>query len=94
MYIFITDGYIDDLETVKQYTTQLAKDIAAGKRKLIKCILIGVGKAVDEKQMIELDDLDTGTEIDIWDHKVADDMRELTEIFAELVEENQIVAPV
>jgi hypothetical protein len=93
MYIFITDGYIDDLETVKQYTTQLAKDIAAGKRKLVKCILIGVGKAVDEKQMIELDDLDTGTEVDIWDHKIADDMRELIEIFAELVDENQIVAP-
>jgi len=93
MYIFITDGYIDDLEAVKRYTSQLAKNIAAGKRHLVKCILIGVGKAVDEKQMIALDDLDTGTEVDIWDHKLANDMRDLMEIFAELVDENQIVTP-
>lgn len=94
MYIFVTDGYIDDLEAVKHYTIQLAKDINAGKRNLVKCILIGVGQEIDEKQMIELDDLETGTNIDIWDHKIAADMRDLVEIFAELVDENQIVAPI
>jgi hypothetical protein len=94
MYIFITDGYIDDLETVKRYSHQIAEAIATGKRHLIKCILIGVGKAVDERQMTALDDLDTGTDIDLWDHKIADNMRDLIEIFAELVDENQIVAPV
>ncbi len=93
MFIFITDGYIDDLEAVKRYTTKLAKDIAANKRNVIKCILIGIGKEVDEKQMTALDFLDTGTPIDIWDHKLADDMQDLIEIFAELVDENQIVAP-
>lgn len=93
MYIFITDGYINDLEMVKHYTTQLAKAIATGNRDLIKCILIGIGNEIDENQLIELDDLDTGTDIDIWDHKIAIDMRELIEIFAELVDENQIVAP-
>ncbi len=40
-----------------------------------------------------LDDLDTGTPIDIWAHKLADDMRELIEIFADIVDENQIIAP-
>ena len=93
MYIFITDGYINDLAAVKHYTTQLAKAIAAGKHYLVKCILIGIGNEIDENQMIELDDLDTGTDIDIWDHKIAKDMRDLMEIFAELVDENQIVAP-
>jgi hypothetical protein len=93
MYIFITDGRIDDLDAVKRYTTQLAKDIQAGNRNLVKCILIGIGKEVDEKQMIELDDLDTGTEVDIWDHKLAENMRDLLEIFAELVDDNQMVAP-
>ena len=93
MYIFITDGYINDLAAVKHYTIQLAKAIAAGKHYLVKCILIGIGNEIDENQMIELDDLDTGTDIDIWDHKIAKDMRDLMEIFAELVDENQIVAP-
>lgn len=92
MFIFITDGQIDDLDAVKQFSIQLAHEISQGQRNLFKCILIGVGKEVDENQMIALDDLDTGTSIDIWDHKLAEDMRDLVEIFAELVDENQIVA--
>ncbi|OQY54602.1 MAG: hypothetical protein DRR08_07275 [Candidatus Parabeggiatoa sp. nov. 2] len=52
MYIFMSDGHIDDLEAVKRYTIQLAKDIAAGKHNFIKCVLIGVGKKVDENQIV------------------------------------------
>lgn len=94
MYIFITDGIIDDLEAVKRYTTQLAVEINAGQRNPVKCILVGVGDTIDEQQMEELDNLDTGTDIDIWDHKIAGEMRALIEIFSEVVSENQIVAPV
>lgn len=93
MSIFITDGFIDDLEAVKQSSIRLAQAIAHDQHPLVKCILIGVGSEVDEQQMIALDDLDSGTDIDIWDHKLAADMRDLVEIFAELVDEHQIVAP-
>lgn len=93
MYVFITDGYINDLDDVKSYTTFLAKQIAAGKRNPVKCVLIGIGEEIDEAQMIELDNLDTGTDVDIWDHKISKDMRYLGEIFAELVDENMIIAP-
>jgi hypothetical protein len=93
MYVFITDGKLDDLDQVKKSTTDLARDIKAGKRNPVKCVLVGVGTAVDEGQMEQLDNLDTGTGVDIWDHKIAKEMRSLVEIFAELVSENQIVAP-
>ena len=93
MYLFVTDGRINDLDDVKQATTRLAQEIEAKQRNPVKCVLIGVGDAVDEGQMEELDDLDTGTGIDIWDHKIAAEMRGLIEIFAEVVDENQIVAP-
>jgi hypothetical protein len=93
MYLFVTDGKLDDLDAVKKYTTQLCQDIAAGKRNPVKGVLIGVGDQIDEGQMEELDDLDSGTEVDIWDHKIAKEMRALVEIFAEVVDENQIVAP-
>lgn len=93
MYIFITDGKIDDLEEVKRLTTQYAQEIQAGKRNFLKCVLIGVGNEIDEGQMEELDDLDTGTDVDIWDHKIAKEMRSIIEIFAELAEENHIIAP-
>jgi hypothetical protein len=93
MYIFITDGELHDLEQVKGYTIHLCREIQAGRRNPLKCVLIGIGNDINEDQMEELDDLDSGTEVDIWDHKIARDMRALVEIFAEVVSENQIVAP-
>lgn len=91
-YVFITDGELHDLEAVKTYSKQLAKDIAAGKRKPVKFVLIGVGPDVNEKQMEALDDLDTGTSIDLWDHKLASEMRAVQQIFAEVVDKNARVA--
>jgi hypothetical protein len=91
-YVFITDGELHDLEAVKNYSRQLARDIAAGKRKPVKFVLIGVGPDVNEKQMEALDDLDTGTSIDLWDHKLASEMRAVQQIFAEVVDKNARVA--
>jgi hypothetical protein len=93
MYIFLTDGELSDLQTVKRYTTQLCREMMEGRRNPFKCVLVGMGDGIDETQMEELDDLDSGTTIDIWDHKIAREMRDLIEIFAEVVSENQIVAP-
>jgi hypothetical protein len=93
MYVFITDGELHDLEDVKRYTTELAKNIEGGKQNQIKFVLIGLGSDINEDQMEQLDDLDTGTDVDIWDHKIAKEMRALVEIFAEVVSEHQIVAP-
>jgi hypothetical protein len=87
-YVFITDGELHDLDDVKQYSTRLARDIAARRRNPLKFVLIGIGPSVNERQMEELDDLDTGTEVDLWDHKLAAEMRVLQEIFAEVVDKN------
>src|SRR4051794_28494274 len=45
-YVFITDGELHDLEAVKRYSITLARDIAAGRRRPIKFVLIGVGTNV------------------------------------------------
>lgn len=94
-YIYVTDGKLDDFEEVKQFTAQLSRDIYNGKRKPVKFVLIGVGNEIDVKQLEELDDLPDTLDlpVDIWDHKVASEMRSLLDIFAELVDENQIIAP-
>jgi hypothetical protein len=95
-YVFITDGSIDDLQAVKDYTADLSRRIGAGKAKPVKCVLIGIGADVDQKQMEQLDDLpeELDLPVDIWDHKIAEDMRNLRDIFAEVVDEAAIVAPV
>jgi len=87
MFVFITDGRLEDLDQAKQFTTQLAKSIESGSRNPVKCVLIGVGDEIDEAQMEELDDLETGTDVDIWDHKIAKEMRALSEIMVELVDD-------
>lgn len=98
--VFVTDGKIDDLDEVKQYCWQYARQIAAGKRAFCKLVLIGVGEEVDERQMEELDDMfegsglrtPSGEDVDLWDHKLAREMRQLQEVFAEVVSEKIIVA--
>lgn len=98
--VFVTDGAIEDLDAVKIYSLDLAKQMASGKRKFIKLVLIGVGPHANEPQMEELDDLDygglktaQGEEIDLWDHKMASTMQKIEEIFAEVVSSDTILAP-
>ena len=91
-YVFITDGELHDLDAVKHYSTQLARDVSAKRRNPLKFVLIGIGDNVNEAQMEELDDLDTGTDVDLWDHKLAAEMRVLQEIFAEVVDKNARIA--
>lgn len=98
--IFVTDGVIEDIEEVKKYCLQFAKEISSGKRSFIKYVLIGLGEEINEGQMEELDDMFEGSgiqdregnDIDLWDHKLASDMKKIEEIFAEVVSENTIVA--
>jgi hypothetical protein len=91
-YVFITDGELHDLDEVKAYSRQLAREVASRRRNPVKFVLIGVGQSINERQMEELDDLDTGTEVDLWDHKLAAEMRVLQEIFAEVVDKNTRIA--
>jgi len=98
--VFVTDGKIDDLEDVKRFCWTYARHIAEGRRRFCKLVLIGVGEEVDEAQMTELDDMfegsgvkdPAGEDIDLWDHKLAREMRHLQEVFAEVVSEKIIVA--
>jgi len=91
-YVFVTDGELHDLDAVKSYSKQLAREVSAKRRKPLKFVLIGVGPNVNEDQMEELDDLDTGTDVDLWDHKLASEMKVLQEIFAEVVDKNARIA--
>jgi hypothetical protein len=91
-YVFITDGELHDLDDVKQYSIRLARDVASGRRRPLKLVLVGIGGQVNERQMEELDDLETGTTIDLWDHKLASELRVVEQIFAEVVSDNVRVA--
>lgn len=97
--VFVTDGVIEDLEEVKAYCRDFARKVALGERQFVKLVLLGVGEEVDEGQMEELDDMFEGSDlrdprgnpIDLWDHKLASEMRSLNEIFAEVVDDQLVV---
>jgi hypothetical protein len=89
MYLFLTDGRLDDLEEVKNYCEELSRKIVDGERNSMKCVLIGVGDKVETDQLEELDFLET--EIDLWDTKLAADMRGVEEIVTSLVEDSIVV---
>ena len=91
MYVFITDGAIEDMDAAKQYCTQLAKDISVGRRGDLKLVIIGLGDQVNAEQLDQLDNLETGTDVDLWDAKLASEMKDLESIFAEVVEEGSVV---
>jgi hypothetical protein len=87
LYVFITDGYIDDIDEVKSYTAALAGRIAAGKRNPMKCFVIGLGIEVDERQLMDLSNLATGTSVDVWDYEKAANMRQVTDLIRDIVDE-------
>jgi hypothetical protein len=93
MYVFFTQGVIDDLDEVKRYTTELAEQIAAGKRPELKLVLVGVDHKIDQTHLQQLDNLHTGTPVDLWDYRIASQMKDVIEIFTELGDANTIVAP-
>ncbi|WP_439631570.1 VWA domain-containing protein [Gemmata sp.] len=97
--VFVTDGVVEDLDEVKAYCLEFARKVARGERNFVKLVLLGVGEEVDEGQMEELDDMFEGSDlrdpkggpIDLWDHKLASEMRSLNEIFAEVVDDQVTV---
>lgn len=93
MYIFVTDGQIQDLDEVVKYTTTMAKDIEAGRRNDIKLVLIGLGNQVDVNQFDTLDNLETGTDVDLWYSTLAADLTDLSDIGIETNDQYMILVP-
>ena len=91
-FVFITDGKIEDFDRVVATTRRLCGEIQQGTRLPMKLVLIGVGDDIDHQQLSALDDLESESGIDLWDHKIAEELRSLGDIFAELGDQSQFVA--
>ena len=90
-FVFITDGRLEDFEEVVALTRRLCKEISQGERPPMKLVLVGVGDEIDRAQLSALDDLES--ELDLWDYKVAEELRDLRDIFAEMGDGGSFVAP-
>lgn len=76
--VLATDGAINDFDDVVRWTTEKAKAIAAKTIKPFKVVLAGFDNS-DAAQLEGLDNLDTGTDVDIFDAQAVDDLEAAAE---------------
>ncbi len=90
--VIITDSQIHDAADIRAYSTQVAKEIQAGRLPRINFVLVGVGDQVDEEQMEHICHEEYPGVGHLWCHRVADRMEEMAELVAVLVDETMTVA--
>jgi hypothetical protein len=90
--VIVTDSQLHDPADIKAYSTQVAKEIAAGRLPRLNFVLVGVGEQVDEEQMEDICHDEYPGVGHLWCHRIADRMEEMAELVAVLVDETMTVA--
>lgn len=90
--VVVTDSQLHDAADIKAYSTQVAKEIAAGRLPRLNFVLVGVGEQVDEEQMEDICHDEYPGVGHLWCHRIADRMEEMAELVAVLVDETMTVA--
>jgi hypothetical protein len=90
--VVITDGKLHDAEAVRSWSRRLAADIVAGRVPKVNLILVGVGKGVDEEQLEAICHEEYEGVGHLWCHRVAEEIKNIAELVAVLVDETMTVA--
>lgn len=90
--VFLTDGVIHDADHVKSYCEVVVRDITKGKLPKLNFILVGVGDGVDEEQMEDICHEEYPGFGHLWCHRVAEEINQVAELVAVLVDESMTVA--
>ena len=90
--VIVTDGQLFDAPKVKAYSQQIAEEIQAGKLPPLNFVLVGVGSEVDEEQMESICHAEYAGIEHMWCHRVAEEMDEIAQLVAVLVDESMTIA--
>ncbi|AKF86888.1 hypothetical protein MFUL124B02_35455 [Myxococcus fulvus 124B02] len=90
--VIVTDGKLHDAEEVERFSAQVAKDIVAGRLPRMNFVLVGVGDGVDEEQLERIAHLEYPGVGHLWCHRIAEEIGQVAELVAVLVDENMTVA--
>lgn len=90
--VIVTDGDIFDADRVKAYSDKIGQQIAAGRLIPLHFVLVGVGEAVNEARMEEICHAEYGGLEHMWCHRVAEEMEEIAQLVAVLVDETMSIA--
>jgi hypothetical protein len=90
--VFITDGQIHDEEEVHEVSKSVAAEIVSGRLPRTNFVLVGVGGDVNEKQLEEIAHQEFKGVGHLWCHRIAEEIGQVAELVAVLVDENMTVA--
>lgn len=90
--VIVTDGQLFDAAKVKEYSQRIAEEIQAGKLPPLNFVLVGVGSEVDEAQMESICHAEYAGIDHMWCHRVAEEMDEIAQLVAVLVDESMTIA--
>lgn len=90
--VIVTDGEIHDPDEVKAFSRHLAREIAQGKLPRVNFILVGVGDAVNEEQLEDICHQEYPGVGHLWCHRIAEEIDQVAELVAVLVDETMTVA--
>jgi hypothetical protein len=96
--VLVTDGIIEDEADCVAYCRRIGKEMAQGRRKPVKLVLIGIGHEVDKAQLQRFTEIfeGTGIEYQMWSYGLVASMRDEADIqavlFGGLMTEQTIVA--
>jgi hypothetical protein len=90
--VIITDSQLHDPDVVLAYSTQVAKEIAAGRLPRLNFVFVGVGGQVDEEQMERICHFEYPGVGHLWCHRIADNLEDMADLVAVLVDETMTVA--
>lgn len=90
--VYVTDGEIHDAGKVKKFCEQVVKEILSGKLPRMNFILVGVGDQVNEEQLEDICHEEYAGIGHLWCHRIAEEMTQIAELVAVLVDESMTVA--
>lgn len=90
--VVITDGVIHDAEEVKRWSRRIAHAISQKRLPRLNFILVGVGSGVDEEQLEQICHEEYEGVGHLWCHRVAEEIKQVSELVAALVDESMSVA--
>lgn len=90
--VVITDGVIHDADDVKRWSQEIAHKIAGKRVPRINFIMVGVGSGVDEEQLEQICHEEYDGVGHLWCHRVAEEIKQVAELVAALVDETMSVA--
>jgi hypothetical protein len=90
--VFVTDGQLHDADEVKRLSAEVAYEISGGKLPRLNFILVGLGNQVNEEQLEDICHEEYPGIGHLWCHRIAEEIKEIPELVAVLVDETMTVA--